>query len=80
MNSGKKLYKDSSDKMIGGVCSGLAQYFDVDVSLVRIVAALLVAFGVGSPIIVYIILWIVLPEKGSVTPPTYNPPTDYPKA
>ncbi|MBK5211147.1 MAG: PspC domain-containing protein [Coriobacteriia bacterium] len=80
MNSEKRLYKDSSDKMIGGVCSGLAQYLDIDVSLVRIVAALLCVFGVGSGFIVYIILWIVLPEKGSVTPPTYNPPTDYPKA
>lgn len=61
--SGKKLYKDSSNKMIAGVCAGLADYFNLDVSLVRVVFAVLAFVGVGSPFLIYLILWIVLPEK-----------------
>lgn len=61
--SEKKLYKDSSNKMIAGVCAGLADYFNLDVSLVRVVFAVLAFVGVGSPFLIYLILWIVLPEK-----------------
>lgn len=61
--SGKKLYKDSSNEMIAGVCAGLADYFNLDVSLVRVVFAVLAFVGVGSPFLIYLILWIVLPEK-----------------
>ena len=64
--SEKKLYKDSSNKMIAGVCAGLADYFNLDVSLVRIIFAVLAFVGVGSPFLIYLILWIVLPEKSAV--------------
>jgi len=47
--------------MISGVCGGLAQYFGVDATLVRLVFALLVFFGVGSGVLLYIILAIVMP-------------------
>lgn len=58
----KKLYRDEQHKSIGGVCAGLAEYFNVDVSIVRLVFVLaLVLKGVG--LIPYIILWIVLPKK-----------------
>lgn len=57
----KKLYRSKTDKMISGVCGGLAQYFGVDATLVRLVFALLVFFGVGSGILLYIILAIVMP-------------------
>ena len=57
----KKLYRSKTDKMISGVCSGLAQYFGVDATLVRLVFALLVFFGVGSGVLLYIILAIVVP-------------------
>jgi len=57
----KKLYRSKTDKMISGVCSGLAQYFGVDATLVRLVFALLVFFGVGSGVLLYIILAIVMP-------------------
>lgn len=57
----KKLFRDSDDKVIGGVCSGLAAYFDLDVSLIRIAFVIsVVFFGVG--VLPYILLWIVLPE------------------
>jgi phage shock protein C len=62
----KKLYRSNSDKMIAGVCGGLGQYFGVDPTLIRLIFALLVLFGVGSGIILYIILAIVMPlEPGA---------------
>lgn len=56
----RKLYRDMDEKRLGGVCSGLASYFDVDVTLVRVL--MLVAFFCGSAgFWVYIILWIAVP-------------------
>ncbi len=60
-SGGKKLFRDSEDKVIGGVCSGLAAYLDLDTSIVRLLAIVLVIFA-GIGIVPYIILWIVLPE------------------
>lgn len=57
----KKLYRSNTDKMIAGVCGGLGQYFGVDPTLIRLIFALLVVFGVGSGILLYIILAIVMP-------------------
>lgn len=68
MNS-NKLYRDEQHKMIGGVCAGLAEYFAVDVSIIRIIF-LLAFFMKGSGVLLYIILWIVLPPKGI----TWNQP------
>jgi phage shock protein C len=57
----KKLYRSVDDRMIAGVCGGLADYFEVDVTLVRIVTVLLAIFtGVG--VVAYIIGIIVIPE------------------
>ncbi|MDR1412710.1 MAG: PspC domain-containing protein [Actinomycetes bacterium] len=63
MTEVKKLYRDRDNKMIGGVCAGLAEYFDLDPTLVRLIAAGLLLFGVGSPILVYLVMWAVIPEK-----------------
>ncbi len=57
----KKLYRSNTDKMVAGVCGGLGQYFGVDPTLIRLIFALLVVFGVGSGILLYIILAIVMP-------------------
>ncbi len=59
-SSQKKLYRDAEDKFLGGVSSGIAHYFDVDVIWIRI-AWLVAAFGFGFGFIVYPILWILLP-------------------
>lgn len=62
--TGKRLYRDENDKVIGGVCSGLANYFGIDVVVVRIVFVVLaVSFGVG--LIPYLILWIAVPSSAS---------------
>ena len=59
--SKKRLYKSRQDKIICGVCGGLAEYFDVDPTLVRIAAALVCCSGYGF--FVYIVAAIVMPEK-----------------
>lgn len=54
----------SNDRFLGGVCAGLAEYFNLDVSLVRIAYVLLSIFSAGFPgVLVYIILWIVVPPQ-----------------
>jgi len=59
--SGKRLTRNTNDKIIGGVCSGIANYFDVDPTLVRIIFAVAV-FGAGVGGLSYILLLIIMPE------------------
>lgn len=60
----KRLFRNENDKVLGGVCSGLANYFSVDVVLVRIIFVILaVSFGVG--LIPYLILWVVVPSTAT---------------
>lgn len=59
----KRLYRDSSDKFIGGVCSGIANYLNVDPAIVRILFAIITFGGLGVGFLIYILLWIFLPDK-----------------
>ena len=58
----KKLYRVTQGKQLAGVCGGFAEYFDLDVTIVRVVWALVSAFA-GAGIIAYIICAFVIPEK-----------------
>lgn len=58
----KKLYKSTTDKKIAGVCGGVAEYFGMDSTLVRIGYAALVVFA-GTGLLLYIICALVMPEK-----------------
>ncbi|RLD61769.1 MAG: hypothetical protein DRJ05_01845, partial [Bacteroidetes bacterium] len=58
----KRLYRDPDNTMIAGVCSGLGNYFQADPVWFRLIFVLAVVFGVGTGLIVYLILWIVVPE------------------
>jgi len=53
----------SNDRVIAGVCSGIADYLDFDPVLVRIAYAFLTLFTCFSGVIFYIVLWIVMPER-----------------
>lgn len=53
----------SNDRMIAGVCAGLAEYFGFDTTLVRVAYALLTVFTAFSGVIVYLILMIIMPER-----------------
>ena len=57
-----RLYRDTNDKFIGGVCSGIASYLNFDPAVVRLLFAV-IGFGTGVGFLAYIILWIVLPPK-----------------
>jgi phage shock protein PspC (stress-responsive transcriptional regulator) len=64
---GRKLYRDPDDRVLGGVCSGLSAYFNVDPVIIRLIFVLLVFLGLGSSIIIYVILWIVVPKASNTT-------------
>ena len=57
----KKWYRSRNDKMIGGVAGGIAEYFDIDAVIVRIIFVFALFFGAG--ILAYILLWIIIPEE-----------------
>jgi len=63
-----RLYRSTTDKMIGGVAGGLAEYFKIDPTLVRVLFVVVTILG-GGGILAYIILWIVVPEKPYTIPP-----------
>jgi phage shock protein C len=56
----KRLYRNLDNNMMGGVCAGLGDYFQVDPTVVRLVFLLLILFGLLS-VFIYIILWIIVP-------------------
>ena len=73
----RRLYRSRADQMIGGVCSGLGSYLTIDPTLVRLIFVLLFLFG-GNGLLVYIILWIIvpiepeLPASGGDQPPAVS--------
>ncbi|MCK4663604.1 MAG: PspC domain-containing protein [Bacteroidales bacterium] len=58
----RKFYRDPDNKVFGGVCSGLAAYFNIDPVILRIITIVLFIFAIPFTLITYIILWIVIPE------------------
>jgi phage shock protein PspC (stress-responsive transcriptional regulator) len=58
----KRFYLSTTDKKIGGVCGGIAEYFNIDPLLVRAVALFLI-LGYGCGLLLYIILWILAPKN-----------------
>jgi phage shock protein C len=65
----KRLVRSSTDKKIAGVCAGLADYFDLDVTIIRVVW-LLAVLCAGTGVLVYLILWIALPLAPTATAST----------
>ena len=59
----RRLYRDTSDKFIGGVCSGLASYLNVDPAIVRVLFAIIILGTWFFGLLAYVIMWIVLPAK-----------------
>src|SRR5688572_7065013 len=59
----RRLYRDTSDKFIGGVCSGIAAYLNVDPAIVRILFAIITFGGFGLGFLIYILLWMILPTR-----------------
>jgi phage shock protein C len=59
----KRLVRSSDDAMVAGVCAGIADYFGIDVTLVRILAVAGVIFGFGSVAVAYLVAWVLLPKR-----------------
>ena len=64
----RKLYRSTEGQMIAGVCAGLGKYLDIDPTVIRVVFALLAAFG-GGGILLYLILMIVMPPEPALGEP-----------
>lgn len=58
----KKLYRSRKNKKVGGVCGGIAEYFDLDPTLVRLGAVILI-FIWGAGLLAYIVAWAIIPER-----------------
>ena len=58
----KRLYRNPKEGMIAGICVGLGEYLDLDPTVIRLIFVLL-AFGGGSGVLIYIIMWLIVPIK-----------------
>lgn len=58
----KKLYRSKTQRMIGGVCGGIAEYFNVDPTIIRLIWAFLIIFW-GTGLLAYLIAWLIIPEE-----------------
>jgi phage shock protein C len=61
MEESRKLYRSRNQRMVAGVCGGLADYFDIDATVIRVLFLILAVFG-GSGLVVYLVMWIVVPD------------------
>lgn len=63
MNSNKRLYRSSEERMFAGVCGGISEYLDVDPTLVRLVFVALTLLSQGAGLVMYIVLMLIVPER-----------------
>ncbi|MGL5682698.1 MAG: PspC domain-containing protein [Marinifilaceae bacterium] len=59
----RRLYRSTSDRMVAGVCGGIAHYFQWDPTLVRVAYVLITLFTAFSGVLAYLILWLVMPAE-----------------
>ncbi|HNT24673.1 MAG TPA: PspC domain-containing protein [Anaerolineales bacterium] len=69
MNNDKRLYRSNTNRMIGGVCAGIGEFFGIDATVIRLLFVFGVIFGWGSMLVVYLIMLVVVPEGPGVMPP-----------
>ena len=62
----KKLCRDTNDKMIAGVCAGIANYFGIDKTIVRLVVAILAICSFSGLFWAYLIAWLIMPEDDNI--------------
>lgn len=60
-----RLYRSESDRVLGGVCGGIAEVYEVDPTLVRLVT-LLIVLGTGAGLLVYLVAWLIMPTESEV--------------
>jgi phage shock protein C len=62
MNATRKLYRSKTNRQVAGVCGGLAEYFNLDATLIRVLFVLLAVLG-GSGLVLYVAMWIIVPKE-----------------
>jgi phage shock protein C len=62
MAESRKLYRSKTNRQLAGVCGGLAEYFNLDVTLIRVLFVLLAVLG-GSGLVIYVAMWIIVPKQ-----------------
>jgi phage shock protein C len=62
MDATRKLYRSRTDRKLGGVCGGLAQYLGVDATAIRVIFVVLAVLG-GSGLIIYLAMWLLVPTE-----------------
>ncbi|HSW69340.1 MAG TPA: PspC domain-containing protein [Gammaproteobacteria bacterium] len=75
INPPRRLYRSRTQRVIAGVCGGLAEYFNLDPTWIRLLFILLTLLGLGVFVIVYIIFWIIVP----LAPPSKSSVLESPK-
>jgi phage shock protein C len=78
-NGRKVLVRRREDRILAGVCAGLADYFDVDVNLIRLIVAVVAVFTGGVGVLAYLVAWVVIPEDGEKTSIAENLVSKYQK-
>jgi phage shock protein C len=58
----RRLYRSRTNRKLAGVCGGLAQYFNLDATLIRVLFVVLALLG-GPGLVIYLLMWILVPEK-----------------
>ena len=75
MNSGnrtKVLARSRKGRMVAGVCAGVADYFGIDVALVRVIVAVVSVITGGAGVLAYLAAWVIIPAEGEKTPIAQN--------
>jgi phage shock protein C len=62
MDATRKLYRSKTNRHLAGVCGGLAEYFNLDATLIRVLFVLLAVLG-GSGVVLYVAMWIIVPKQ-----------------
>ncbi len=66
-NETKVLLRSRKGRIVAGVCAGLAEYFGMDVTLVRVIVAAIAVITGGTGVLAYLIAWAIIPEEGETT-------------
>jgi phage shock protein C len=70
MNSGngtKALVRSRKGRMVAGICAGIADYFGLDATLVRVIVAVVSVITGGTGVLAYLVAWVIVPEEGEKT-------------
>ena len=61
MDAARKLYRSRTNRKVAGVCGGLAQYFNTDATVIRVLFVAITLFGAG--LVIYLAMWIIVPNE-----------------